>query len=82
MKLLSESLRRRKFIIWPGEGKARLWRGAGGGRRGGLCDPQAGSVAAPLPAAAGGAASTSAARPPPQQRGQRRLRAPAVPAWL
>jgi len=62
MKLLSESLRRRKFIIWPGGRKARLWRAAGRGlgagreggrRRSGLCDPQPGSVAASLPAGAG-----------------------------
>lgn len=69
MKLLSESLRRRKFIIWPGEreGEAaarseELEGGSEGGRAGwqpgaaaGLCDPQPGSVAASLPAGAGAA---------------------------
>lgn len=38
MKLLSESLRRRKFIIWPGERKATRWQegsgGCGAGRAG------------------------------------------------
>lgn len=79
MKLLSESLRRRKFIIWPGERdgdggrereRERREALARSGRRArsraprrGCAGPQPGSVAASLPAEAGGAAFTSAARP-------------------